>query len=63
MIEDRKDLNNIHMQNNFNGSVQEIKFKSLKYEYSPIFHIQGYRVAKKYGEVALEFENKVQKDL
>jgi len=61
LIEDRNDLKKIRMQDYFTGSFSTKKYGSLSFEYSPLLHIQGYRVAKKYGKVIVNFEKEIQK--
>jgi len=60
-VENREDFKNIRMQDCFNGGFIRLTYNSLTFQYSPILHIQGYRVAKKYGHIVLKFETEIQK--
>ena len=45
----------------FGKKFKEIKFSDVTFRYSPILHIQTYRVAKKYGEEVKRFEELIKK--
>lgn len=61
LVENRNDIKKIRMQDYFKGSFIKINYDSLEFRYSPLLHIQGYRVAKKYGDTVKKFENEIQK--
>ena len=63
LIESRSDLQNIRMQDYFKGVFTPMSYMGVTFDYSPLLHIQGYRVAKKYGKVVERFEMEISSNL
>ncbi len=49
------------MSEYFNGELHELKYNEINFKYSPLLHIQTYRVAQKYGDIVKKFENEIKK--